>query len=48
MGENNEVYIMNEVAMPETLQEAGIKADLTTKKICTRCGKTIDKCTCIK
>ena len=46
--ENNDIFIMNEVAMPEGLSEAGITADLSAKKICPKCGKTKDKCSCNK
>lgn len=42
----SDTYIMNEVCIPG-LSESGI-CDLSQKKVCPKCGKTVDKCTCKK
>lgn len=48
MNDNDGIYMMNEVAMPAGLSEAGINKDISSEEICPICGKRKDQCTCQK
>lgn len=46
--EDKKICMMNEVAMPEGLMEAGIVKDITCEEICPKCGKKKSECACNK